>query len=79
MNIDMQEARRLIMLIVKNNHPAGVIYPTLDRLFVLKMPDMIIGGYGNKLMPLIDEMIDEGIIQQSGHGYIKGSNFPENF
>ena len=78
MNIDFKEARRLIMLVVQNN-PLGVDYPILDRLFVLKMPDMII-DYGNKLMPLLDEMIKEGILQGNNNGsYIKGPNFPTNF
>lgn len=40
MNIDFKEARRLIMLVVENN-PSDVDYSVLDRLFVLKMSDMI--------------------------------------
>ena len=77
MDIDKQEARRLVMLSVKNN-PSGTGYPNLDRLFVMKMPDMII-GYGNKLMPLLDEMASEGIINSNNGHYTKGSNFPEDF
>ena len=77
MNIDMQEARRLIMLAIKNN-PTGVDYGRLDRAFVNRMPNMII-GYGNKLMPLLDAMTKEGIINSNNGHYTKGSNFPEDF
>jgi len=77
MNINIQDARRLIMLSVRNN-PSGTGYPNLDRLFVMKMPDMII-GYGNKLIPLLEDMVNEGVIQRSGHGFIKGPNFPDDF
>ena len=78
MNIDMQEARRLIMLIVKNNS-SGVDYGRLDQLFVSKMPDMII-DYGNKLIPLLDEMVQESILAvNENEDYIKGSNFPKDF
>lgn len=79
MSIDINEARRLIMLAIKNN-PSGVDYGRFDRAFINRMPDMIIGGYGNKLMPLLQQMEDEGIIKwDSEHDYIKGPNFPENF
>lgn len=78
MDIDINEAKRLIMLAVKNN-PSGVGYPHLDGAFVRRMPDMIIGGYGNKLIPLLEDMVNEGIIQRSGHGFIKGPDFPEDF
>lgn len=77
MNINLKEAKRLIMLAIQNN-PSGVDYGRLDRAFVRRMPDMII-GYGNKLMPLLAEMIEDGIIRDSVNGYIKGPNFPENF
>lgn len=77
MNINIQEARRLIMLIVRN-HQSAVHYGYLGTAFVRKMPDMII-GYGNKLMPLLAEMVEEEIIKDSVNGYIKGPNFPESF
>ena len=41
MNIEMQEARKMIMLVIKNN-PTGVDYSRLDRAFVNRMPDMAI-------------------------------------
>ena len=78
MEIDLKEARRLIMLAIKNN-PTGVDYSRLDRAFVNRMPEMIIGGYGNKLKHLLDQMMKEGILSWHVQGYIKGSNFPEDF
>lgn len=77
MNIDFQEAKRLIMLAVKNN-PSGIGHPSIDRMFVREMPDMII-GFGNHLMPLIQQMKEDRIIQDNDFGYIKGSNFPKDF
>ena len=78
MDIDIQEARRLIILAIENN-PSGVDYGRLDRAFVRRMPDMIIGGCGNKLKPLLDQMMKEGVLSWHVQGYIKGSNFPEDF
>ena len=78
MNIDIQEARRLIMLVVKNNL-SGVDYPRFDRIFVRKMPEVIFGDE-LKLIPLLHQMVEEGILQYHNNGsYIKGSNFPDNF
>ena len=78
MNINTQEAKYLIMLVIKNN-PLGVMYYTLDKLFIIKMPDMIISVHGNKLLSLLDEMVKDGIIQDRAQGYIKGPNFPDDF
>lgn len=77
MAIDINEAKKIIMQMIENK-PSGVGYPNLDRMFVWKMPDMIFGDE-IKLMPLLDDMVNEGVIQRSGHGYVKGPNFPEHF
>ena len=78
MNVDIQEARRLIMLAIKRN-PSGINYPRLDLMFVNGMPEMIFGDT-YKLLPLLQQMENEGIIKwDSEHDYTKGSNFPEDF
>jgi|GEM_PF-3188662 len=68
---------KIVLFLVHAHHPKGVHYGQLDqRLVYSTIPEAIIGD-GNKLMPLLEEMISKDILQYGNGGYIKGINFPE--